>query len=110
MSESSSSTSKPVASGAQGLAMMAPVIGLPLGLHAVSGALLVGAGIAPIALPAAVPLLVTFAMKGDLSAFAEKLFAPARSATEKKQVIAVPVRFKNRDAGPTSTIGTETDI
>lgn len=109
MSESSSTTTKPVANGIQGLAMMAPIIGVPLGLHAMSGALLVGVSIAPIALPAAVPLLVNFALKGDLSSFAEKLFATPRSTAAINQVIAVPVRVISKTSEQASMTGVGTD-
>lgn len=109
MSESSSTTTKPVANGIQGLAMMAPIIGVPLGLHAMGGAILVGVGIAPIALPAAVPLLVNFALKGDLSSFAEKLFASPRSTAADNKLIAVPVRIINKASEPASRIGDRTD-
>ena len=68
MLESPSLPSKPSTNGIQGLTLMAPQC-LPSGLDALSGALIIGAGIVPIALPAALPVLFILASRGEFSDF-----------------------------------------
>jgi len=95
MSESFSTTLKTSPNGVQGLAMMAPVIGLPIGIHVLGGALVAVAGItvavAPIVVPVAIPLLYNVASKGGFDSITRKLF-PARqtAGAVQKVVINVP--------------------
>jgi hypothetical protein len=108
MSESSSTLVNPSSSGIQGLAMMAPVVGFPIGLHALTGAFIITAGIIPIAVPLALPLLLTLGSKSDLNSLAEKFFSPPRSSAAESQVVAVPVRVADKVAEPASSITVET--
>ncbi|TCD48497.1 hypothetical protein [Chlorobium sp. N1] len=111
MSESSGTPMQTATNGVQGLAMMAPVIGIPAGLHAVSGALVAGAGIlatvAPIALPVAVPLLYTFASKGDINSITDRLFPTGNTAKDEQQITPVPVgdRETKKDAAAKTAAG-----
>jgi len=77
MSEYSGTPIKTSPNGIQGLAMLAPIVGLPLGVHALGGALVTVAGfavtVAPIALPVTVPVLFSVASKGGFKSIARKL-------------------------------------
>ena len=106
MSESPGVTLKPSENGIQGLAMMAPVVGLPFGLHALSGAVVVGAFLAPFAVPVTVPFLISLASKSDVNALAGKLFPSARSTSE---VEAVPVRIKGQTSVSAEAMNAEAD-
>jgi uncharacterized membrane protein len=91
MSESSSATLTTSPNGVQGLAMMAPIVGLPLGIHVLGGALVVAVTVAPIAVPLAVPFLYNAASNGGFDSVVRKLFpAPEKAAALQKVVINVP--------------------
>jgi hypothetical protein len=91
MSDSSSTTLKTSRNGVQGLAMMLPVLGIPLGIHVLGGALFVGAGIAvavaPLAVPVALPLLYNVASKGGFDSITRKLFPSAQSTGAVQRVV-----------------------
>lgn len=91
MSESFSTTLKTSPNGVQGLAMMAPIIGLPIGIHVLGGALVAVAGItvavAPIAVPIAIPLLYNVASKGGFDSITKKIFPSAGTAGAVQKVV-----------------------
>lgn len=95
MSESCSAPLKTSPNGVQGLAMMAPIVGLPFGIHVLGGAVVAVAGIAvtvaPIAVPLAVPLLYNVASKGGFDSIVKKIFPSAGTAGALQKVaINVP--------------------
>lgn len=91
MSESFSTTLKTSPNGVQGLAMMLPVVGLPVGIHVLGGALIAVTGItvavAPIAVPVAIPLLYNVASKGGFDSIARKLFPSGKTAVAVQKVV-----------------------
>ncbi|NTW46564.1 MAG: hypothetical protein HGB16_00295 [Chlorobaculum sp.] len=94
MSESCGAPLKTSPDGIQGLAMMAPIVGLPVGI-VLGGALVAVTGIAvtvaPIAVPLAAPFLYKAVSNGGFDAVVKKLFAaPGKAAAVQKVVINVP--------------------
>lgn len=82
----------------QGLAMLAPLVGIPLCLHALGGILLAGAGIAATLAPmtpAAVPILGALASTVDFGAITKKRSGSSGSAKTLNTVVAVPITAKN---------------
>ncbi|AOS83053.1 hypothetical protein BIU88_02170 [Chlorobaculum limnaeum] len=109
MPESSSTALNPSQNGVKGWAMMLPVVGLPLGVHAIGGALFAGVGIAvtiaPIALPAAVPLLYSVASNGGFDSIVRKIFpSAATSGAVQKVAINVPHAVGKEAEPVTSTV------
>jgi hypothetical protein len=90
MSESCSATLKTSPNGVQGLAMMAPVIGLPFGIHVLGGALVAVTGIAvavaPLAVPLAVPFLYKAVSDGGFDSVVRKLFSDDRQSEPVQKV------------------------
>lgn len=84
MSESSHIPLKTSPNGVQGLAMLAPVLGIPIGIHLLGGAVVTVTGIAvmvaPVAVPVALPLLFSVASNGGFDSIVQKLF-PSVPAT-----------------------------
>ncbi|NTW54131.1 MAG: hypothetical protein HGB15_05115 [Chlorobaculum sp.] len=102
MSESVSAPLKTSPDGIQGLAMMAPIVGLPAGI-VLGGALVAVTGIAvtvaPIVVPFAVPFFYNAASKGGFDAVFRKLFpAPEKAKPLQKVVIKVPGVTRNEAA------------
>ncbi|NTU54086.1 MAG: hypothetical protein HGA97_10385 [Chlorobiaceae bacterium] len=102
MSELSCTVLNPSKNGIQGWAMMLPVVGLPLGFHAVGGALVVGVGmiaaVAPVAVPAAVPLLFNVVSKGGLTALTGRLFSSGQLARSEKNMVKPVAEVTGKDA------------
>lgn len=104
MSEPSGATLKLSQNGIQGWAMILPVVGVPLGLHAVSGALFIGVGVAaalaPVAVPAALPLLYKVASNGGFTAITRQLFSSGQFSGSEQQVVNPAADVTGTDAVP----------
>lgn len=104
MPESSGAQLKTSPNGVRGLAMMAPAVSLPLGIHALGGALVAVAGIAvtvaPLAVPVAVPLLYNAASKGGFDSIIRKFLPSAGMAGAAQNAVSQPVEVTVREAAP----------
>lgn len=104
MSDFSSAPLKTSPNGVQGLAMMAPIVGLPFGIHVLGGAVVAVAGIAvtvaPIAVPLAVPLLYNVASKGGFDSIVRKIFPSAGTAGAVQKVAINVPDARGKEAEP----------
>jgi len=114
MSESSGTPIKTSPNGIQGLAMMAPILGLPLGVHALSGALVTVAGIAvtvaPVAVPVAVPVLFNVASKGGFESIVRKFVPSVRITGSAGNVVNTAADDTGKDAAPIIRSAVQADL
>lgn len=114
MSESSGTPLKTSPNGVQGLAMMAPVVGLPFGIHALGGAVVAVAGlavtVAPIAVPFAVPFIYNVASRGGLDSVIRKILPSVGTPGAAQHGDNQAVKVTTAEASPVAGAVNQSDV
>ncbi|TNJ38033.1 hypothetical protein [Prosthecochloris vibrioformis] len=95
MSEVAGSSQEKTSKGINGIAMVAPILGLPVCMHAVCGAIIAAPGVlaalTPLAVPAAIPALKSLSGNEDVKKLVNKILPTQQQLANSEASIGTPV-------------------